>query len=299
VPSYLTKIISSPLTWIEEDVEKEIIWETAAQRLSERSGRTGMGNISRVFSIPLAPSISSDATASQHSIPGGDILDITLYEPAMSEDNLGLKTWAASYLLAKRLPLLLATLPSLGSSGTAQILELGSGTGLVGLAAAAILKTFVLLTDLPAIVPNLDRNILGNEATIVAHGGNLKAAILDWTKPGEIIYGDTSTAAKAHSFGLILAADPIYSSDHPGLLVHAISYHLSKDPSARLVIELPLREAYAKERQDLKDRLLGLGLNLVDEGEEVGYDDWGADSARGGEEELAEVRCWWGVWTWR
>lgn len=299
VPSYLTKIISSPLTWIEDDAEKEVIWETAAQRLSERSGRTGMGNISRVFSIPLTSITSSTSMALHDTTDDGGVLDITLYEPAMSEDNLGLKTWAASFLLAKRLPLLLNILPPLGSSAGPQILELGSGTGLVGLAAAAVFKKSILLTDLPAIVPNLDRNIQANEATVVAHGGRLQAATLDWTKPNEIIYGGTLTEAAARSFGLIFAADPIYSSDHPGLLVNAISHHLSQDPNARLVIELPLREAYADERQDLKKRLSGLGLQITDEGEEIGYDDWVADSAREAEGELAEVKCWWGVWRWR
>ncbi|KAK5170906.1 Protein-lysine N-methyltransferase rrg1 [Saxophila tyrrhenica] len=306
VPSYLTKIISSPLTWIEDDAEKEAIWETAAQRLSERSGRSGMGNISRVFSIPLKPESNLEDLAapalktksSDDSTIEEDALEITLYEPALSEDNLGLKTWAASYLLAKRLPLLKATLPALTSDSASEVLELGSGTGLVGLAAAAVFQTSVLLTDLPAIVPNLERNVQTNVASINAHGGSLQTAVLDWTEPEQLICNDARTNAKAHSYQLILAADPIYSSDHPALLVNTISYHLSRNTEARVVIELPLREGYASERQDLRNRLIGLGLRVLEEGEEVGYDDWGAKSGKGGEEELAEVKCWWGVWGW-
>ena len=41
IPRYLTGIIKSPLAWIENEVEKEQIWESASMRLSERSGRTG------------------------------------------------------------------------------------------------------------------------------------------------------------------------------------------------------------------------------------------------------------------
>ncbi|KAI4787160.1 hypothetical protein E4T44_13717, partial [Aureobasidium sp. EXF-8845] len=33
VPQYLTRIVSSPLDWIEDDVEKEKIWDCASLRL--------------------------------------------------------------------------------------------------------------------------------------------------------------------------------------------------------------------------------------------------------------------------
>ena len=42
IPSYLTSIISSTLAWIEDDDEKEQIWESAGTRLSERCGRSGV-----------------------------------------------------------------------------------------------------------------------------------------------------------------------------------------------------------------------------------------------------------------
>lgn len=41
LPNYLTRIISSPLGWIDDETVKEQIWEAASVRLSERSGRTG------------------------------------------------------------------------------------------------------------------------------------------------------------------------------------------------------------------------------------------------------------------
>lgn len=40
VPSYLTSIVGSLLSWIHED-RREEIWEAAGKRLSERCGRTG------------------------------------------------------------------------------------------------------------------------------------------------------------------------------------------------------------------------------------------------------------------
>lgn len=41
VTRYLTSIISSPLSWLESDALREVIWDAASARLSERSGRTG------------------------------------------------------------------------------------------------------------------------------------------------------------------------------------------------------------------------------------------------------------------
>ena len=273
VPAYLTKIISSPLLWIEDDDVKEKIWEAASQRLSERSGRTGRGDLTRTFNVPLG-------NAEENSVT------ITLHEPALQADNLGLKTWASSYLLAKRLRTLRDSMPKLAPD--VRILELGAGTGLVGLAAAAVFKARVVLTDLPDIVPNLQRNATSNFDVVAAYGGDVEVSILDWSKPEE--FAPTSIPC---SFPLILAADPIYSSDHPQLLVQAIGRHLSKCQGARVVIELPLREAFVDERKDLRDRMHGLVLQVLGEGEEIGYDDWTKGNER------AEVRCWWSVWGWK
>jgi predicted nicotinamide N-methyase len=291
VPAYLTKIVANPLAWIADDAEKELIWETAAQRLSERSGRTGMGSISRTFEIPLHQPMNEKPSAANDDIP--ESLSITLYEPAMSEDNLGLKTWAASYLLAKRLPLLRHHITNLDSN--MPILELGAGTGLVGLAAAAVFSHPVLLTDLPAILPNLERNVVGNSHTLTIHGGSAQAAVLDWSEPAALNCGNSSDPKRPHSFQVILSADPIYSPSHPKMLVDTIDRLLSRTAEARVVIELPLREAYRAERQDLKDRLILVGLDILEEGEESGFDDW----VEHGRDELMKVRCWWGVWGWK
>ena len=296
VPQYLTKIISSPLVWIEDDAEKEQIWEAASQRLSERSGRTAMGAITRSFAIPLLPTApcrgSSQIQSSSKEPPQDcdptDVVQLTLHEPPMTADNLGLKTWASSYLLAKQLCLLRQHIPDLAQD--AAILELGAGTGLVGMAAALVFRRHTVLTDLPEIVPNLEQNARSNSEVISSCGGSASAAVLDWTRPDELELA--SFDGSPNSFPLIVVADPIYSPDHPRMLVDAIKCHLSMDKSARVVIELPLRDAYADERQDLRDRLAGIGLRIVEQGEEIGYDDWSAGQG----EELSEVKCWWSIW---
>ncbi|KAG9625315.1 VPS28-domain-containing protein, partial [Aureobasidium melanogenum] len=188
LPQYLTRIVSSPLDWIEDDLEKEKIWDSASLRLSERSGRTGMGAISRSFSIPLAAEpINSSSTmkpviTSSHE--QDTTIQVSIHEPALTEDNLGLKTWASSFVFARNWHTLRDRIPLIfDKDENVTILELGAGTGLVGIAAAAVLGANVLLTDLPEIVPNLERNITSNEDIINSRNGSARAAMLDWTVP--------------------------------------------------------------------------------------------------------------------
>jgi hypothetical protein len=42
VVSFLSTIIKSSLAWLDSDDEREVIWEEASKRMSERCGRTGM-----------------------------------------------------------------------------------------------------------------------------------------------------------------------------------------------------------------------------------------------------------------
>ena len=299
LPCYLTKIIASELTWIQDEEKREQIWELASRRLGERSGRTGMGALNRTFAVPLHEHVGLvDCSAGVVE----SVLHLTIHEPALTSDNLGLKTWASSYLLAKRLAAMWHTLPS-SSIIDGKILELGAGTGLVGLSAAAVFpKSDVYLTDLPAIVPNLEHNTHANLGAIASSRCSGKAkvwtGVLDWTDPTEFYpnnrdFNDGDTVYwPAQAFQLILAADPIYSSDHPEWLVQTISHHLRRDPTARVVMEMPLREAFGAERNDFRERMGRLGLQVLEEGEETGFDDWSI----GGD--LVEVRCWWSVWSW-
>ena len=212
-----------------------------------------------------------------------DNLTLSLHEPSLTEDNLGLKTWTSSLLLAKRLEAFSKHVPD----GRPRILELGSGTGLVGLAAASLWRDHVsevMLTDLPDIVPNMKRNIKLNQHLLCDGKPLVNSRVLDWSNA----FDAPETADE--TFLVILAADPIYSADHPAMLANTVQKWLKPASSSRFIVELPLREAYVGERQDLKQRLEAF-MDAVEEGEEVGYDDWETVDGR-----QAEVTCWWSVW---
>lgn len=246
-----------------------------------------MPAMSRIFNIPTS---------------SGEDYTLTLHEPSLTSDNLGMKTWVSSYLLSRRLHKLLESPPELVPvssteplTGLSQekkplrSLELGSGTGLVGLSFAALKgKTATVhLTDLPEIVPNLAHNAALNVELLNKTEANVTTGVLDWSVT------PTPLPTVGERFDVILAADPLYSPSHPKWLVDTIAPWLSRGLDARVVTEMPLRDAYLPQVQEFRQRMTDLGLAVVEEGEEIGYDDW--ESSDG---DALAVKCWWSVWGW-
>jgi hypothetical protein len=128
-------------------------------------------------------------------------LRFDIREPPLTGDNLGLKTWGTAFAIVKRLEEIGTkylshfldseskkhdtTAPDFGKSGV-RVLELGSGTGLVGIAAGAIWKSEIFLTDLPEIEENLLFNIHRNVKTVESLGGRLEGGVLDWKDPNSL-----------------------------------------------------------------------------------------------------------------
>ncbi|KAK7914729.1 hypothetical protein PG985_012432 [Apiospora marii] len=279
VAAYLGTIISSSLKWIDDDDQKEILWEEASRRLSERCGRAGMGEITRRWPFEDA------------AYPP---FELTIREPPITGDALGLKTWGSSYVLAQQLSRIAAgplshLLPETATDDSVNVLELGSGTGLLGLAAAAIWQTGVALSDLPNIVPNLAFNVGANRALIEARGGRVEADALTWGGSGE---DDGQLFAKKNQFKIVLVADPLYDDDHPVLLSSVIQDHLARDSDARAVVMVPLRDAVTKKLLSTLRVLLSQGDNPVvclEEDLLPCQDDWDEN------EESTQLECWWGI----
>lgn len=178
ITRYLSQIIKSPLEWL-GDEEREEVWELASKRMSERCGRTAMGELIRKW-----PFFDSK----------GVEIEVVIREPALTGDSLGFKTWGSSYVLSRHLPTL--RLNSLSdffvNDSRPRVLELGSGTGLLGLAAAALWGVPITLSDLPNIVPNLRANADSNESLVSERGGSLRVGALTWggEKDEEVFDGE-------------------------------------------------------------------------------------------------------------
>ncbi|KAK5140978.1 hypothetical protein LTR32_006358 [Rachicladosporium monterosium] len=132
-------------------------------------------------------------------------LTIQITDPrSTTANNLALATWGSSEILANQLHLL--PVPDFSGTGPGTrifpILELGAGTGLVGLSAAAIWCQRVCLTDLEPIVPNLEANVQVNADVLAGFGG----------RGGEVGEG---AAGKVHH---VLPIANRVSGSHPGLV---------------------------------------------------------------------------------
>lgn len=337
---YLTSIVSSRLHWIPDNEQKEQIWELASQRLSERAGRTAIPDRTRSYSIYRR----------NRSWSNEKQWEIQLHEPTLTQDNLGLKTWTASHVLAQRLaslappirvkkirpyqqnftipkiprnsgdsehedhsedsfakavnrwrasrPVELPTIDYCIKAAYGSVLELGAGTGLVGITAALDYQTTVWCTDLPDIVPNLAHNVQANVGLFRNRNADVRCAILDWNDPRTIRCSGTDAKIDSGQpgarFQIVLAADVLYEPQHVKQIADVVSEWLERTSDARFVVALPKRPGSAKDWHNFEQALMDGGLTIVEQGEDIGYEDWVMSE----DEPPVEVTIWWSSWGW-
>lgn len=112
---------------------------------------------------------------------------------------------------------------------TLRILELGSGTGLVGIAAAAILSAKVTITDLPNVLPNLSFNTKANSSVLLLNNGTVDVKSLRW---GEI--EDMSCIGK--DFNFILGSDLVYHDNLYEPLLKTLQFYLGDNSDTVFVM---------------------------------------------------------------
>ncbi|KAM0937343.1 putative lysine methyltransferase, S-adenosyl-L-methionine-dependent methyltransferase [Dioscorea sansibarensis] len=154
--------------------------------------------------LPLLQDQVQDHSPSEHQQEHYlNSISATLSIRQLRSQGLSFQLWPAAYTLVSLLDSKPQALFPLNPN--LRILELGSGTGLLGLAAAAILRAHVTLTDLPHVLPNLRFNADSNADTITSRGGSVQIRQLQW---GNRVDADALGGAEA--FDAVLASDVVY-----------------------------------------------------------------------------------------
>lgn len=150
-----------------------------------------------------------------------------------------------------------------------RVLELGSGTGLVGLAAAC-LGASVAATDLPEVVPQLEAAAALNAGMIGAAGGSLHAAALDWRQPSPALLRPAEVAGAAgpagsegpegqdgQQYDWLLGADLVYSLPPVAPLVATVAAAAEARAAGSGGAPLKILLAHKHRHEEVDAALLG------------------------------------------
>lgn len=234
VITWLTRIAASDLSWLSSS-NRESIQQQASQILAAECGRQATPAITRSFVV--------------------NGLTLHIHEPTLTADSLGLKTWSTSFLLARQLHTILS--PHIQPDMT--MLELGSGTGLVGITAEQLFGNVTMTDYLPDVLDNLQSNIALNNL-------RCKVTKLDWTCPAESECADAK-------YDVILASDCIYMLGQAELVITSIK--LFGRPGGLALIAYPLRPGNADYVSTYENATID--WTVLDSGTLHGFDDFDDD----------------------
>lgn len=122
-----------------------------------------------------------------------------------------------------------------------RILELGSGTGMVGIAAAAILGAYVTVTDLSHVIPNLKFNAEANLKTVGLNGGKVEVAALGWGVEEEM------EAIKKDEYDIIMGSDVVYHDHLYEPLLQTLKFLLLGEQTKEMVFVMSHLKRWKKE----------------------------------------------------
>ena len=190
------------------------------------------------------------------------------------------------------------------------VLDVGSGTGIAGLAAGACGASLVLLTDLPSMLPLLRQNATRNSFVSSLLGCSVAVEPLGWGQTGD---GSVShllrTTNDIHSGLVVIGADVCYHERHPEPLARTLIEALVECGAERAVVSCERHEPVAFAT--LKCLLLEGGLEIEelfksddsrvvvlditkgdekDDADEVEADAEAVDNAKAGAEVEAEAK---------
>ncbi|XP_019182954.1 PREDICTED: protein N-lysine methyltransferase METTL21A-like [Ipomoea nil] len=151
--------------------------------------------------------VNNESAPLQHQRYNLQSIDSAISIRQLPSQGLSFQLWPAAATLVNLLDGRYDLHPSLSALLAAgkplRVLELGSGTGVVGIAAAATLGASVTVTDLPHVLANIQFNIDLNSGVLENHGGAVDVAALSW---GEM----EDMEAIGREYDLLLGSDVVY-----------------------------------------------------------------------------------------
>ncbi|CCU98151.1 unnamed protein product [Malassezia sympodialis ATCC 42132] len=275
VLNWLGRLVESELAWIDDTPERRAAVEDAAQILAGCTSALEAGDLLRDFCFPtpdadVPPPFEGTPVLQVHmrvrdaSLPPSD--QHSRQGAAEAAAAVGVQTYASSIIMSDlfvRRPGAWHTALEPGAPRRAHFraMELGAGTGIVGMVVARALSEGVLpvdhatvgLTDYHAdVLANLQYNVK-HYLGLASGRVTIECEPLDWRAMYDLVCPERASGAAvpcrlppAHSYDLLLAADPVYDPMHATWLMGAISYLLVQpdvDPEARAHILLPVRTA--------------------------------------------------------
>lgn len=260
---WLTRLLASELAWLEDDVPRRVAYERAATLLTGCTSALESGDVVREFAFPLdgAPTLCLEVRDA--SLPPSDAH--SKQGAAEAAAAVGVQTYASSVIMSDWLVTDLGFFHAAFRGAPCKepftIVELGAGTGIVGMVAARILaergtpKAKVYITDYHADVManlqyNLDTYLFPDPS--MAERVDVVCEPLDWRAlhaqlhPDAAADGVVCRLPPPQSASLLLAADVVYDPMHATWLLGAIVYLLRQpdtDPDARAHILVPVRSA--------------------------------------------------------
>ncbi|KAF7723176.1 hypothetical protein EC973_002311 [Apophysomyces ossiformis] len=225
----LVKVVAGDMS-VGDDKDDDRM-ERAAKILAHLSGRGAAGAITRTWHIPY---LNDDGDRQEFKIK--------LHEPSFIGNDIGFKTWGAAPLLAKKLiqQRVITDMPS------RRVLELGTGTGMVGLVCGMLGAREVHVTDYhPRVLENVAVNLNLNHSRAVV-------SKLDFIE----VANDNSAEWKDKKFDTIIASDLLYEMEHAEHLPVAVEKLMENE----FYFMIPLRDTHWKEVNRFEQKMQQVGL---------------------------------------
>ncbi|KAI9498668.1 putative methyltransferase-domain-containing protein [Zychaea mexicana] len=227
--SFLVKIVSGDWgEWQDDRVDK------AARLLAHLSGRGAAGAITRTWHFPY---LDPNGNRQEHRFK--------LHEPSYIGNDIGFKTWGAAPLLAKKLiqQNLIPDLPN------RTILELGTGTGLVGLCCGKLGAQQVHLTDYhESVLTNVAMNVQLNDPS----SSCATVSKLDFIQVAQ----NQDPSWEDRTFDIVIASDLLYEMEHAEYLPVAVEKLMENV----FYFMIPLRPTHWDEVDLFERRMTQVGL---------------------------------------